>query len=196
MNAPQTTALMLWQRMHWSFFIHVQGLILCLGRFEAAVAAGDLEAAGIELETASALMRASGAAMELTASFTREEYEQEVRVTMMAPHVGVTNFSGLMSWEHASLMQRWKQLKAVFERLPPALETRHADFVAAYEELATSHRAVCAKFGGGEGGSLRFDHDLAVDLLDKFAHNRRALINPKGHPKDAPKGSGGCPFSH
>ncbi len=92
-----------------------------------------------------------------------------------------------MSWEHAALMQIWKRLRPIFEQLPVSLHPQHQEFVNAYVSLATAHRAVCEKFGGNEGGSLRFEGGCAVETLDRFSASRRSLIDPH-HPE-----SPGCP---
>ncbi len=42
----------LWRGFHWAFFINVQGLIICLRRFEAQLALGQLDQAQTELQTA------------------------------------------------------------------------------------------------------------------------------------------------
>ena len=184
----QTAPQAIWQGFHWSFFINVQGLIISLRRFEAQLALGNLHQAKQELTTATDLMLASGASMELAGSFSRDAYEQDVRQSMTPPQVRADNFSGLMSWEHATLMQIWKRLRPAFETLPDALKPQHGKFVQAYFELAKSHRAVCEKFGGDEGGSLRFDQSCAVATLDKFKDSRLGLIAPKPQPQQ------GCPL--
>lgn len=178
----------IWQGFHWSFFINVQGLIISLRRFEAQLALGNIEQAQIELATATDLMLASGASMELAGSFSRDAYEHEIRQFMTPPYVRSPNFSGLMSWEHAALIQIWKRLCPVFEALPERLKPQHEQFVQAYFVLANAHRAVCEKFGGAEGGSLRFDQSCAIDTLDKFGQSRWSLIDPNHQVIK------GCPF--
>jgi hypothetical protein len=178
----------IWQGFHWSFFINVQGLIISLRRFEAQIALGNFDKAQVELATATDLMLASGASMELASSFSRDDYQHEVRPSMNPPYVRSPNFSGLMSWEHATLMQIWKRLRPVFETLPESLKPQHEKFVQAYFSLANAHRSVCEKFGGDEGGSIRFDQGCAVDTLDKFSHSRWDLIDP------AHNVTKGCPF--
>lgn len=178
----------IWKVFHWSFFVNIQGLIICLSRFEMDLAKGNIPAAQIELETAAQLMIASGAAMELAGSFSRQEYESEVRPTMTPPYVQSDHFSGLMSWEHSWLVRIWKKLRPIFEKLPADLQPQYEKFVTAYFSLATAHKAVCQKFGGGEMGSLRCDKSTAVDVLDKFSQNRWRLIDPHLQV------SNGCPF--
>ena len=175
---PLPTPQHIWQGFHWSFFINIQGLILSLSRFEAQLALGNLPQAKQELATATDLMLASGASMELAGSFSPAQYEQTVRPTMAPPQVQATNFSGLMSWEHAALMQIWKRLRPAFENLPVVLQPQHQAFIQAYCSLATAHRAVCEKFGGADSGSLRFDQSCAVATLDKFSQSRQGLIDP------------------
>ncbi|NJN30677.1 MAG: siderophore biosynthesis protein [Synechococcales cyanobacterium RM1_1_8] len=173
-----TQAEMIWRGFHWAFFVNVQGLIVCLQRFESQVKISNLQLAQVELRTATELLLASGAAMELAGSFSRQDYEGIVRRSMSPPQVQATNFSGLMSWEHAALMQIWKRLRPMFENLPPALQSQHQEFVNAYLSLTKAHRAVCQKFGGDEGGSLRCETNYAVETLDRFAESRQALIDP------------------
>ena len=174
----------LWRGFHWSFFIDIQGLLICLQRFEWHLTQGRLKQAQTELETAESLMLASSAAMALCGSFSRTDYECQVRPSMSPPHVQSDDFSGLMSWEHAALMQVWKRMRQRFQDLPAALQPQHERFVQAYLRLARSHREVCEKFGGAEGGSLRYERTSAVETLDKFRQNRRSWIDPAHHVPD------------
>ncbi|MBE9216527.1 siderophore biosynthesis protein [Plectonema cf. radiosum LEGE 06105] len=177
-----------WKGFHWSFFVNVQALIICLRRFEFSLLLGDIVTAKIELETATDLMLASGASMQLAGSFSKQEYESHIRPKMSPPYVQSDNFSGLMSWEHATLMQLWKRLSPTFKNMPDELESTHEKFVIAYFELVADHKAVCKKFGGDEAGSLRFEKGTAVDTLDKFGQIRTKHINPNG------KSISRCPF--
>lgn len=180
----------IWKGFHWSFFINVQALIICLRRFESSLALGDIAMAQIELETATELILASGASMQLAGSFSKQEYESHVRPKMSPPYVESENFSGLMSWEHSTLMQLWKKLTPIFKNIPDELESVHKKFVEAYFELAKDHKAVCQKFGGDEVGSLRFEKGTAVDILDGFGQTRTQSIDPNG------KSISRCPFRH
>ena len=179
-SAPSaSSARAIWQGFHWSFFINIQGLIICLQRFEMQIALNDLVQAEIELKTATQMMLASSASMILAGSFSQQEYETQVRETMMPPNVKSANFSGLMSWEHSALIQVWKRLRPVFANLPEALNPEHQRFINAYDDLANAHRAVCEKFGGDRTGSLRCKDNTALDTLDKFSSRRQSLIDPK-----------------
>ncbi|NEQ97348.1 MAG: siderophore biosynthesis protein [Cyanothece sp. SIO2G6] len=167
-----------WKGFHWSFFMNVQGLLMCLRRFEEAIALNNIPAAQVELDTATTLMLAAGASMELAGSFSAQEYEAIVRPSMTPPHVESDNFSGLMSWEHAVLVQLWKRLSPTFAALPSALHPHHSRFVTAYGKLARAHKAVCKKFGGDEGGSIRFERSTATDTLEKFGRVRTQTLDP------------------
>ena len=172
----QPKSLETWKGFHWCFFINIQGLIICLKRFEKYVIVEVITKAKIELETATELILASGAAMELAGTFNRQEYEDNVRQTMKPPNVESQNFSGLMSWEHGALIQLWKKLRPIFNNLPSSLKPEYENFINAYWGLVNAHKQICKKFGGEESGSLRFGNTKAVDTLEKFAHARGKLI--------------------
>ena len=176
-----TNAYEIWISMHWVFFLHVQSLIICLLRFQAAIDEGNIPKARVELNAAITLLLASGSAMTLAGGFPREAYETEVRGLMVPPNVAVANFSGLLSADHADLIKLWKQLTPYFKNLPPELKIEHRNFKAAYLELAAGHRAVCDKFGGGDAPSLR-SQTTALDELDKFEKARLKLIDPVRKP--------------
>ncbi len=114
----------IWKGFHWSFFVNVQALIICLRRFESSLLLGDITTARTELETATDLMLASGASMQLAGSFSKQEYDSHIRPKMSPPYVQSDNFSGLMSWEHATLMQLWKRLSPTFKNIPPGTRIR------------------------------------------------------------------------
>jgi hypothetical protein len=175
----------LWSGFHWLFFVDVQGLIICLLRFERQLTAGNFSKAEVELGTATKLMLASGAAMELAGSFSRKEYEQQIRPMMMPPQVRSENFSGLMSWDHALLIKIWKRLSPVFGTLPVELNAQYEHFVAAYITLSDAHTAVCDRFGGNEKGSLRCNKTSAVSKLENFADNRLKLLDPNHRVSDS-----------
>lgn len=187
---PALSPQAVWQGFHWSFFINIQGLIVCLRRFEREMAIDNFVQAEIELKTATKLMLASSASMILAGSFSRQEYETQVREMMIPPNVESANFSGLLSWEHSTLIQVWKKLSPIFANLPESLQSEHQNFTNAYMELANAHRSVCEKFGGDRSGSLRCKDNTALNTLDKFSSNRRSLINGASS-----KASSGCPMS-
>ena len=172
----QINPLITWKGFHWSFFINVQGLIISMSRFEQLITLANIELAKIELRTAANLMLASAASMELAGDFSREEYENYIRPTMMAPKVQSDDFSGLMFWDHAYLMIIWKKIQPRFKNMPPALQVEQEEFISAYMVLSKSHKKVCSKFGGNDLGSLRSSSKTAIQSLEKFEQSRKKLI--------------------
>lgn len=168
-----------WLGFHWCFFLDTQGLVLALLRFDATRADTDPAPAVHELDTASVLLRASGAAMRLASAFKPQTYDDEVRPAMMPPQVQSDRFSGLMSWDHARLVRLWQQLRPVFAALPPALQPAHQRFVQAYGGMMEAHRGVCARFAGDEGASLRSrGSSSAVETLDRIGRLRLQSLDP------------------
>lgn len=178
----------IWKKSHWLFSVYIQCLIVCLRRFQAELEVGNIKNAGIELETAAELMLASGAAMKLAGSFSRQSFESEVRPKMMPPNVKSDDFSGLMHCDHAHLVTLCKKIQTLYKTLPASLQPQHEKFILAYKVLFASHKGVCEKFGGGEMGSLRSPESTAVDMLEKFERSRLRLIDPNGQL------AGQCPF--
>ena len=162
----------IWKGFHWSFFINVQGLIISMLRFEKLMNIENIQLAGIELKTSANLMLAAAASMELAGDFSRQEYEQYIRPTMMPPKVRSDDFSGLMFWDHAYLMKTWKKIQPIFKNMPLALKSEQDEFVLAYTALCQSHKKVCSKFGGNEVGSIRSQNTTAIETLEKFEQNR------------------------
>lgn len=175
----------IWQEFHWAFFIDTQGLILCMKRFALMLERRDIPGATIELDAAADIMRASAAAMALAGSFTRAEYETEVRLSMAPPNVATDGFSGLMSWEHGVLVSLWRSLRPVFADLPAALVPAHDRFAAAYKSMADGHVKVCARFVGDGAQSLRYDDRDALRNLRRFGQSRLASIAPPKAEKSA-----------
>lgn len=182
MSRRPPSPLAIWREFHWAFFLDIQGLIICLLRFENFLRSGRMGAAEKELVTASTLLTSSAAAMELAATFTRETYENTVRVSMTPPSVASENFSGLMSWEHAELLTIWRRLRPSFAALPNELAHAHAEFVSAYKGLAENHACICERFVGENTGSLRYGDRSAVETLRRFGRSRLDLISPDDQP--------------
>lgn len=169
----------IWKKSHWMFSLYIQGLIICFSRLETHIKAGDINGAGIELETAAQLMLSSAAAMQMAGSFGKQTYNESIRKMMMPPHVKSENFSGLMHWDHAYLMTILKKLRPMYSNLPDSLQPQYDRFISAYKVICTSHKAICEQFGGAESGSLRSSSYTAIDMLDKFEQQRLRLIDPR-----------------
>lgn len=192
-NSP----LQAWKKSHWVFIVFCQALIVCQTRFVDAVKTDNLDVAKIELQTAAELMWASGAAMKLAGSFSKQIYESEVRPTMTLgnPQSQVQSkpLSGLMMWEHDYLVNAiWKQqLCPILQTLPATFQAEHEEFIRAYQQgLSSGHKSVCAKFGGGEIAALTASHlpiNLAVPTLEKFEESRLKMLDPHS------QANGRCP---
>jgi hypothetical protein len=175
--------LRIWRRGHWMFFVLTQGLIVASKRLFVALAAGDLQAAELELGSVSQLLWASGSAMRVTGSFTASEYHRVVRPTMTEGHelslVRQMSLSGTMTWDHHYLVHRiWREeLRPVLQTLPASLAPAYEKFLVAYRDgLSDGHKAVCARFGGEEMGSLVAPHVLAVKSIESIDQKRLAQL--------------------
>ncbi|MEM8844633.1 MAG: siderophore biosynthesis protein [Pseudomonadota bacterium] len=174
-----------WQGFHWIFFLDVQGLTLCLLRFETAYYDKNFDSAITELKCAANLLRASGAAMTLAGSFKKEHYETLVRPSMMPPQMSIDDFSGLMSWDHARLIKLWKQLSPIFGELSEPVSSSHKAFIQAFISMIQAHSDVCKKFVGNSN-SIR-SSDPGVSVLEKILTHRLKMIDPNNTSE--------CPFS-
>jgi hypothetical protein len=184
MNAIEP--LLIWKRCHWIFFVFVQGLIICLLRFAKSIESRNTSLAGIELETTAEIMLGGGVAMNLAAILSKQAYVGDIRPTMAQPQVRSDDFSGMMACDHACLVTLWKKNKTHFKTLPSSLQPQYQKMLSAYEFMASSHTAICDKFGGGETASLRGKKTVALETLTKITRARRQTIDPNG------RSTGGC----
>ena len=188
-DAPQVDYLWVWQQGHWIFLTLVQGLTLAFRRLRAAADRDDLAAMRQEMETATALMWASGAAMKLAGNFEKQIYQDDIRATMVIgdPKSMVEiEVSGIMFWDHHYLVNViWKQeLAGLLRNLPTGLEDLHREFVHAYKDgLSTGHIGICARFGGRETTSLLSSSAMAVEFLEKIETSRLRQIDPMQRAK-------------
>lgn len=165
-------SLLTWKRYHWLFFIFLQGNILCMLHFKKQ----NMVEAEVILKAMSQLMLASGASMLFAGESKPQEYENTIRPTMMPPHVKSPEFSGIMSYDHAYLINLWNQEKNYFKLIPSFFESTYEDFLKAHEFLALAHKFVCHKYGGSQTGSLRGKKVTALENLEKINSARRRLI--------------------
>lgn len=174
--------LSVWRRGHWLFFVLTQGLIVSVRRYlEVRRSAGPDAAVGW-LDLSTTLLWASGAAMRLTGSFTRSQYLERVRPTMTAGHdraLVERSLSGTVTWDHHYLVHRvWKlELVPMLAELTASELPAYERFVAAYRDgLSVGHRAVCARFGGEDMGSLVAPAVIATASLDAIEARRVVLL--------------------
>ncbi len=168
--------LFLWKRYHWLFFIFIQGNILCMLHLKKEMRKENMVQVGTILKSMSKLMLASGASMLFAGQSRPQEYENTIRPSMMPPHVNAPDFSGLMSYDHAFLMNLWNKEKAIFQLIPSFLKPVYEEFLESHKFLALAHKFVCSKYGGDNAGSLRENQITALENLDKFNQSRRKLI--------------------
>jgi hypothetical protein len=169
-----------WVVGHQIFAALTQGLVMALQEFEGAMEAGDDELVGSALALASDLLLASAASFRFACDFPPAAYENQIRPSMMPPHVG-EGFSGLLSDDHRCLVQ-------VMTRLRPLMAEAAARFSAGHERLTSSlrrvyadHKFICARFGGAEAPSLRgrtCGHLSGVQQLENYERARSRLLRP------------------
>jgi hypothetical protein len=174
-------ALLIWKRYHWLFFVFVQGNILCMLHLKKEMRQDNIVQAGAILKTMSQLMLASGASMIFAGASQAQEYENGIRPTMMPPYVSSPEFSGLMSYDHAYLINLWNKEKKLFKLIPSFLSPAYEEFLKAHEFLALAHKFVCQKYQGSLTGSLRDEKVSALENLEKFNNLRRKLIINSDH---------------
>ena len=104
---------------------------------------------GAILKSMSRLMLASGASMLFAGESQPQEYENEVRPTMMSPNVNSPDFSGMMSYDHTYLINLWNKEKELFKLIPSFLRSAYEEFLESHQFLALAHKFVFHKYGGG-----------------------------------------------
>jgi hypothetical protein len=169
-------SLFIWKRYHWLFFVLLQGNILCLSHFKKEMRKENMMQVGAILKSMSKLMLASGASMLFAGGSQSQEYENTIRPTMMPPNVNSPEFSGIMSYDHAYLINLWNKEKKLFKLIPSFLNPAYEQFLDAHKFMASAHKFVCQKYGGDREGSLRETKVTALENLEKITDSRRRLI--------------------
>ncbi|MDJ0500700.1 MAG: hypothetical protein PX483_07570 [Nostocales cyanobacterium LE14-WE4] len=173
--------IVIWKKYHWLFFVFMQGNILCMLHLKKEMRTENMVQVGVILKSMSKLMLASGASMIFAGTPQSQEYENEIRPTMMPPYVNSPDFSGIMSYDHAYLINLWKTERELFKLIPTVLNSAYEEFLEAHEFLALAHKFVCNKYGGSQEGSLRKKGVTALETLEKFSYSRRRLIINSDH---------------
>lgn len=168
-------ALLIWKRYHWLFFVFIQGNIFCMLHLKKEIRKQNMVQVGAILNSMSRLMLASGASMLFAGESQPQEYENEIRPTMMPPNVNSPDFSGIMSYDHAYLINLWNKDKELFKLIPSFLRSAYEEFLESHQFLALAHKFVY-KYGGGQTGSLREQRVTALETLEKINASRRRLI--------------------
>ncbi len=164
------------EKVSLAFFVFLQANILCMIHLKKEMRKENIVQVGVILKSMSQLMLASGASMLFAGTSQPQEYENEIRPTMMLPHVNSPDFSGIMSYDHAYLINSWNKEKGLFKLVPTFLKSAYEEFLESHKFLALAHKFVCHKYGGEQTGSLRENKAIALEILEKINDSRRRLI--------------------
>ncbi|WP_148283056.1 MULTISPECIES: hypothetical protein [Kitasatospora] len=173
-----------WEVGHRLFFSLTQSITTALSCFAAATARRDEAESADSLELATSLMTAAAAALRFTADFSPAHYENDVRPSMMPPHVE-PGFSGVQGRDHQVLVEVLRALRPVFGSIDRA-RYPYDSFKSAAERLFAAHEFVCAKFGGETKPSLLMEAhhkdgsstSAAAAVVRQMSERRMALIHP------------------
>lgn len=173
-----------WVRGHHVFMVLAQGGTLAVNSLRAAAGAGDEELAAAVAGVASRVMWACRAALRFAGDASPDQYEAEIRPTLMPP-VAPPQMSGLRWRDHEALVaaltastDAWSWLA---ERRPGPLE----DFRTALDATYDAHRGVCAHFVGTHSPSLLAtsrSQRPAVGVIEQFHRLRAGTLPTAGHP--------------
>lgn len=140
-----------WINGHHAFFPLIQALVLTHSVLIQALLHGERERAAEGLWLSSLLLRSSAAAMRLAGDMAPAEYATVVRPTMPE------GFSGLMSADHAVLLNMVRSLKRYAQQRPHTLYQPFLAYRLAVVETYGAHVHVCSQHVGGSA-SLRMEH--------------------------------------
>jgi hypothetical protein len=167
-----------WVVGHQIFAALTQCLVMALQEFEAAMVAGDDVSVGPALALAADLMLASAASFRFACDFPPDAYTEQIRPSMMPPHVG-EGFSGLLSDDHRCLVQVMTRLRPRMAEAERRFPAGHRRLTAAFQRIYEDHRIICGRFGGAEAPSLRSrtcKHLSAVDRIENYERARLRLL--------------------
>ncbi|GGU99605.1 hypothetical protein GCM10010211_78700 [Streptomyces albospinus] len=169
---PNTPAQQRWIHGHRLFFTLTQSAIVGL---QDALAAPRARSCGPGVQATRVFLRASAAAMRLTASFSRSAYERIVRPSMAPPQHSAEGFSGLWSADHRVLITRLRAWGAMHSEIcrDSCITRRH--LLDAVDEVYTAHIGICERFIG-DGSSLLGGSENSLDTLGKLARHRGRLL--------------------
>ncbi len=179
-----------WRIGHHVFLVLIQSLVVSFNCFGNMIRAGNLSEAKTLLKLATRLMFGSASALRFAGDFRGEQYENQVRPSMMPPNLE-PGFSGLQSMDHQYLTKSLANLKPIFTNLDPCLQAQHAQFTRAFEVTYDAHKFVCARFRGEEIPSLRMNPGSkrsAVAVLDQLKSVRLRAVNPSEVAKPTSRG--------
>ncbi|MGD0557449.1 MAG: O-methyltransferase [Streptosporangiaceae bacterium] len=176
-----------WRIGHRLFFVLIQSMAVTLQCFEDDWTHGRTSDAVRDLAATAALARSSSMAMSYAAAFGIQEYESQVRPSMLPPTVN-EGFSGLQTRDHRHLIAVMRQVAPALAdaRRQADLNAGLGDVRAALQQMYTAHGYVCTHFGGDSMPSLRMEAQQrenarpGMDIVREMAAARLAsLPEPK-----------------
>lgn len=169
---PDAPAQQRWIHGHRLFFALTQAAIVGL---QDALAAPQARSCGPGVQATRVFLRASAAAMRLTASFSRSEYQCTVRPSMTPPQHSAAGFSGLWSADHRVLIARLRAWGAMHGAICVDSCITRRRLLDAVDEVYAAHIGVCDRFVG-DGPSLLGGSENSRTTLDELARRRRRLL--------------------
>lgn len=174
-------ALRRWVRGHHVFMVFAQACALATACLRDSAARGDLPGAEASAGAAVALMRGCQGALLYAGDANREQYNQQIRPTLMPP-VAPPKMSGLHWRDHEVLIAGLAGSRDAWEWLAGQGSTQPAAFRAALGEAYDSHIGVCEHFVGDASPSLlaaEGSSRSAVGVIGQFRTIRlRSLPEP------------------
>ncbi len=149
-------ALARWKTGHHALFVIIQGLILIHKRLTAALVERRYDVAREAVAVATELFWATAALFRFAGNFSREQYEAEVRPSMMPPYVS-EKFSGLYSADHTFFLRLLRSFKPLWKELPEDLRAQHRFYLWALHAAYESHGMVCEQFVGNRPSLLNLN---------------------------------------
>ena len=175
-----------WRHGHWAFFVLIQAAIITLTRLRKALDRGDTANARQLFEQGAILMLGSAVAMRIAGDVNPESYQKSVIPSMKAAR---PKFSGSDSSDHAEMIRCYHALTAPLAAMKSELRLAHLRFVSAVRVAWAAHQFVCGDHGGNERpstGSGCKTEMTGVEMLEKLAAHRAAMITPEAKPSRCP----------
>jgi len=179
--APAKTppgALFRWKQQHQLFFLIIHGMLYLLHVLEEALDREHAPVTQAILADFADLMEASTVAFHLTADFSAEAYETQIRPDMTAhdPH-----FSGLFYADHKELVTSLRVLK----RVPADFEEELERIGNAISETYDAHARVCLRFVGATASlASKDDSRVAAESIRGKYVKRTKVIAGLSKPRD------------
>ncbi|MCP3759169.1 hypothetical protein [Streptomyces sp. TBY4] len=174
-------ALRRWVRGHHVFMVFAQASALAMACLRDSADREDLPAAQAAAAAAVGLMRGCQGALIYAGDANREQYNEEIRPTLMPP-VAPPKMSGLHWRDHEALIAEMARSTSAWQWLAGHRPELSAAFRAALDEAYASHMGVCEHFVGDAAPSLlaaQGSSRSAVGVIGQFRKIRlRSLPEP------------------